>query len=41
MYEGNVQVTYTDEDRHLHEIDDEDIELTEYESPEEDDGDEA
>ena len=40
MYEGNVQVTYTDEDGHLHELEDDDIELTEYDSPEDDDDEE-
>lgn len=40
MYEGNVQITYTDEDGHTQEIEDDDIELTEYDSPEEDDEDE-
>ncbi len=40
MHEGNVQVTYTDEDGHLHELEDDDIELTEYDSPEDDDDEE-
>ena len=37
IYEGNVQVTYTDEDGNVQEIEDDDIELTEYDSPEEED----